>query len=78
MNGYTPFKADHVTARAGRPCIWCPELIKLGDKAVNTAGLLDGKFTHESWHEECLAASELQPNDGVYPHESKRGSTEHV
>lgn len=63
-------------------CIWCPEDIIVGQPAVKTAGSYCGEFQSEYWHPECRAAAitffRANPGeDELYPHECKRGSTEH-
>lgn len=60
-------------------CTWCGEAIPAGSNAVSTAGVFDGDFFHSYFHPECNDASyrlKGDDDDGWYPHEFKRGSTE--
>lgn len=78
---YVSFKQKTVTAKARRRCIWCPQMIEAGSEYIRYAGLQYGKIQAIDFHPECLAAMNSLPGkeaEIIFPHESKRGSTEHV
>lgn len=70
-------------ARKEYACIWCPEKILKGEKHVHTCGVADGDLQDGRFHMECWNVSqkffsENPHEDEIYPHECKRGSTEHA
>lgn len=69
-------------ARKEHQCIWCPEKIAIGEIYVREFGFCDGSVQCNCWHPECrYAFSEYSHQTGeneIYPHESKRGGTEHA
>ena len=57
-------------------CIWCGQLINIGDKYVDRAGSFYGEFQRDQWHPECLDASgKYLCEDEFEPYEQERPSS---
>lgn len=71
------------TSRTQHSCIWCPEPILPGEKYIGEVLAEGDDFFCNRFHPECKAACEEVAYDfggecEIYPHECKRGTTEHV
>jgi hypothetical protein len=69
------------TAHVEHECIWCPDKITIGERYLSQAVKDDEEFWFNKFHPECFEAflSCWKETDGeIWPHESKRGSTEHA
>ena len=79
---YALIGIDDRVAKKQHDCIWCPEKIKAGQKYRDERLIYEGQFQHNCWHPECheafLNVFRDTGEDLIYPHESKRGSTEHA
>lgn len=69
-------------ARKDYRCIWCPELIRKGEKHIHEVSKWEGEFQNHRWHPECQKAA-----DGYFrkcgesefdPNTFKRGTSEDV
>ena len=79
--GYQLLNLTRPVARHDHRCIWCPETIVAGLKHVHEVSVFDGEFQDHRWHEECNKAFQdsYSPDEPeIYPHECRRGSTEHA
>lgn len=69
-------------ARKDYRCIWCPELIRKGEKHIHEVSKYDGDFQDHRWHPECKKASygffRKYGEEEFTPHECKRGTSEEV
>jgi hypothetical protein len=67
-------------ARKFHPCIWCRELVQIGEKHINSISLYCGDFQNHRWHPECYAAMEEDfstHHEEEFPaHGFKRGTNE--
>ena len=79
---YSLIAMDDRIAKKQHDCIWCPEKIQIGEKYKDERSNYGGEFQHHHWHPECheafLALFHETGEDEIYPHESKRGSSEHA
>jgi len=65
-------------ARKPHPCIWCGELIVVGERYRHWRGKWEGEVMSNDWHKECDDAAQATDAelDGFEPHQFKRGSQE--
>lgn len=64
--GYTLIETREVkAARKAHRCIWCGELINVGDPYLYERSIFDGRPQNHHWHGECSEASVTHfANDG--------------
>ncbi len=78
---YQALQQSKLKARKQHDCLWCSEKILSKEIYYYEVGVYDGHFQHNRWHPECLQAFyksfKETGEDLIYPHESKRGGTEH-
>ena len=51
-------------ARKARPCIWCGEMILVGEKHHQQVGNVDGDLQDNRYHNECWADAEKAFENG--------------
>ena len=74
----TELQNKMVRCRKPHRCTWCGEWMFPGERAVYRAGVYDGDFFSEHWHNECLDAmmrSDLGYDNEFYPFDQLRGRT---
>ena len=80
MSYYVELRSKDVTARKEHRCVWCGELIEVGETARYRVYTFDGEFANDWMHPECHAAMLKAPyelvEEGWAPGEFKRGSNE--
>jgi hypothetical protein len=77
---YHCFSIKVVTARKPHRCIWCAQIIAIGDKYTHEKSIYDGNFQNHHWHGECLKSAN-NDNDGDYeflPYSNERPNTQYV
>lgn len=52
-----------VKCRVKHKCVWCGEFIDPMQKAAYRAGVYDGNFFSDYWHEECAEAAEFSDSE---------------
>lgn len=65
-----------VKCRKLHRCVWCGEMIGIGELAQYRAYKFDGEFMTDYMHPECMEActeSDIDSDEGFEPFYSKRG-----
>lgn len=78
MNYTLLSKTEHTAKRKAHRCIWCPELIALGERYVAERSVYDGDLQSFQWHPECYTAAQdyFHDEEEFEPHACRRGTTE--
>lgn len=66
-------------ARKGHRCVWCGELVKVGERYARITGTYYGCFQNDAYHCECNDAAKRyfseSDEDEITPGDFMRGST---
>ncbi len=54
MSEYHQFSLKLVTARKRHKCIYCGQLIEIGEQYHREKSVYEGQFQDHAWHPECL------------------------
>jgi hypothetical protein len=58
MSDYIELSKVERMARKAHRCIWCGQLIPIGQKYLSESSVFDGNMQNHHWHLECIKDSD--------------------